>query len=78
MPIYEYECDCCGETFDLLVRRSKANGSPPCEMCGSEETRRIMSGFFGRSGSGDGESSESVGGACAGCSAASCAGCKAG
>lgn len=78
MPIYEYECGSCGKTFELLVSRSKATARPACESCGSEDTRRVMSGFFGRSGSGDGESSASVGGACAGCTAASCAGCKAG
>ncbi|MGI5819375.1 MAG: FmdB family zinc ribbon protein [Armatimonadota bacterium] len=75
MPIYEYECGSCGRVFDLLVSRSKAADSPPCEHCGSPETARIMSGFFGRAASGDGESS-SVGGACAGCTAASCAGCR--
>lgn len=76
MPIYEYECSSCGETFDLLVSRSKAKDSPPCEKCGATDTHRVMSGFFGRSGSGDGEGSSSVGGACAGCTAASCAGCR--
>ncbi|MFW6155773.1 MAG: FmdB family zinc ribbon protein [Armatimonadota bacterium] len=78
MPIYEYECDCCGRTFDLLVTRSKAKDTPTCEACGSEDTQRVMSGFFGRSGSGDREGSASVGGGCAGCTAASCAGCKVG
>ncbi|MFW5866887.1 MAG: FmdB family zinc ribbon protein [Armatimonadota bacterium] len=78
MPIYEYECGSCGEVFDLLVSRSKAKDNPACEACGSEDTRRVMSGFFGRSGGGDGEAPSSVGGACAGCTAASCAGCKVG
>ena len=77
MPIYEYECGSCGRTFDMLVSRSKASDSPECEHCGSEDTQRIMSGFFGRSGgSGDGEAAGGVGGACAGCTASSCAGCK--
>ncbi|MBD3292755.1 MAG: zinc ribbon domain-containing protein [Armatimonadia bacterium] len=78
MPIYEYECGSCGETFDLLVSRSKAKDNPNCELCGSKNTQRIMSGFFGRSGgSGNGENTGGgVGGACAGCTASSCAGCK--
>lgn len=74
MPIYEYECGSCGGTFDLLVSRSKAGKHPPCALCGAKDTERIMSGFFGRRASGDGESS-GVGGACAGCTATSCAGC---
>ena len=77
MPIYEYECGSCGETFELLVSRSKANDRPACERCGAKDTQRVMSGFFGRCGSsGDGEGSSSVGGACTGCTASSCAGCK--
>ncbi len=76
MPIYEYQCGSCGNTFDLLASRSGASKHPPCELCGAQDTERIMSGFFGRSGSGGGNGESSgVGGACAGCSASSCAGC---
>lgn len=74
MPIYEYECAACGARFDLLVSRSKAKSSPPCEECGSTDTERVMSGFFGRSGSG--EEASGIGSSCAGCTASSCAGCK--
>ncbi|HCA46667.1 MAG TPA: FmdB family transcriptional regulator [Armatimonadetes bacterium] len=77
MPIYEYKCGSCGKTFDLLVSRSNADKRPACELCGAKDTERIMSGFFGRSGSGGGDGeSGSIGGGCAGCTAASCAGCK--
>jgi len=76
MPIYEYECGSCGTTFDLMVSRSQAKQSPPCVSCGSTQTQRIMSGFFGRRASGDGGGSAGVGSACAGCTATSCAGCK--
>jgi len=43
MPIYEYEGESCGERFEELVG---ADAEPvPCAACGSERTRRLMSGF---------------------------------
>ncbi len=74
MPIYEYECASCSARFELLTSRSKAKDSPECEQCGSGDTQRVMSGFFGRSGSG--EEAASVGSSCGGCTASSCAGCR--
>jgi putative FmdB family regulatory protein len=41
MPIYEFECEGCGERFEELVAASTA--SAPCPQCGSEETRRLIS-----------------------------------
>jgi len=75
MPIYEYECGSCGTVFDLMVSRAKAKQKPACASCGSKQTQRIMSGFFGRRASGDGAESSSIGSACVGCTASSCAGC---
>lgn len=76
MPIYEYQCRSCEEQFELLVSRSRAKKTPPCPACGSTETERVMSGFFGRSVSRDGGGSTSIGSACSGCTASSCAGCR--
>src|SRR5438132_1323715 len=51
MPIYEYRCLDCGEVFSQLVLTStNASGqrpcpAPPCQVCGSEQTRRLMSSF---------------------------------
>ena len=51
MPIYEYRCLDCGEVFSQLVLTStNASGqrpypAPPCQICGSEQTRRLMSSF---------------------------------
>ena len=74
MPIYEYECASCEARFEVLISRAKAKKNPACEECGSADTNRVMSGFFGRSGSGEGAGS--IGSSCAGCTANSCAGCK--
>ncbi len=41
MPIYEFECEDCGERFEELVAAS--TGSVPCPACGKERTRRLIS-----------------------------------
>ncbi|HUS81546.1 MAG TPA: FmdB family zinc ribbon protein [Armatimonadota bacterium] len=74
MPIYEYVCSGCGERFELLRQRSQRNRKAKCEQCGCADTELVMSGFFGRSGSGS--ESQSVGSSCSGCSAKSCSGCR--
>ena len=43
MPLYEYHCPTCGETFDQLVRFSEADQMPVCPSCGGEETRKKIS-----------------------------------
>ena len=74
MPIYEYECDKCGERFEVLRPRQQRDNATECVECGCKRTELVMSGFSGRIGSG-GET-QSVGSACVGCAATSCAGCK--
>ena len=41
MPIYEFECEDCGERFEELVAASV--GVAACPACGSEATRRLIS-----------------------------------
>ena len=46
MPIYEYVCTTCGQIFDHYWRTLKAAGegkAPPCPICASHETQRIIS-----------------------------------
>ncbi|MGN6201929.1 MAG: FmdB family zinc ribbon protein [Solirubrobacterales bacterium] len=40
MPIYEFECEGCGERFEELVA---AGAVAACPACGSERTRRLLS-----------------------------------
>ncbi|HEX5712948.1 MAG TPA: zinc ribbon domain-containing protein [Solirubrobacterales bacterium] len=42
MPIYEFECEGCGERFEELVAAGAE--AIACPGCGSERTRRLMSG----------------------------------
>lgn len=43
MPIYEYRCASCGETFERLIR----NGGDPgaCPRCDRREVTRLLSTF---------------------------------
>ncbi|NLX35293.1 MAG: zinc ribbon domain-containing protein [Chloroflexi bacterium] len=48
MPVYEFRCIDCGETFDKLYRQMiSAQGAeaPPCPACGSVNTSRLVSSF---------------------------------
>jgi putative FmdB family regulatory protein len=41
MPIYEFECEQCGERFEELV--AAGADDVPCPQCGSTGTRRLLS-----------------------------------
>ncbi|MBS1880663.1 MAG: zinc ribbon domain-containing protein [Actinobacteria bacterium] len=43
MPIYEFECEGCGERFEELV--AVGVEAAPCTACGSTRTRRLLSAF---------------------------------
>ena len=47
MPVYEFRCSDCGQTFDKLYRRmiSGDREAPPCPVCGSANTSRLVSLF---------------------------------
>jgi putative FmdB family regulatory protein len=53
MPLYEFECDECGQGFELLVGFSQADKAHTCPGCGGEHTHRKISSFaMGGSSSG--------------------------
>ena len=41
MPIYEFECEGCGDRFEELV--AAGVDSVACPQCGAERTRRLIS-----------------------------------
>jgi putative FmdB family regulatory protein len=43
MPLYEYQCDNCGQSFDKLVSFSEADQVPACPKCGKKDTRKKIS-----------------------------------
>lgn len=50
MPIYEYQCERCGEKFELFVRTGAAAAVPTCPKCGSVEVHKALSLFGVRGG----------------------------
>ncbi len=44
MPIYDFACVSCDDTFEELQRSDAP--SPPCPSCGAEETKRLLSSFL--------------------------------
>ena len=44
MPMYEYACSACGQTFEELVSMTGASGVA-CPECGSTRTERLLSTF---------------------------------
>jgi len=52
MPINEYRCQACAETFELLVRSDKVI---TCPECGSSEVEKLISAPFVSSGQTDRE-----------------------
>lgn len=67
MPLFEFECENCGETFEELVRSSAAISEVLCPECESSQIHKKMSTFASRlAGGGSSSVSRST-------SAASCA-----
>ena len=58
MPIYEYQCNECGERFELFVRSSVRRDAPTCPKCGSLKVQKAIS-LFGIGGA-DGSSKSSA------------------
>jgi putative FmdB family regulatory protein len=51
MPLYEYQCEECGESFELLVRSSDQQDEVTCPKCGGKKVRKAIS-LFGVGASG--------------------------
>lgn len=41
MPLYEYHCEACGATIELLVRNSEEK--PKCSECDSPKLTKLLS-----------------------------------
>jgi len=49
MPLYEYYCAECRNTFDTLRSMDKADATIQCKHCESRSTSRVLSVFAPRS-----------------------------
>ena len=45
MPLYEFICEECGETFEELVLGASKTSDVICPACTSELVRKLMSSF---------------------------------
>lgn len=52
MPIYEYKCRRCGETFDEYRPYTSGDEGVKCPKCGAEHPKRLISFFVPHSNSG--------------------------
>lgn len=50
MPMYEYRCVTCGETYEELRKMEEADTDLECPHCGARDIRRLVSGFATRGG----------------------------
>ncbi|HEX5436298.1 MAG TPA: zinc ribbon domain-containing protein [Gemmatimonadaceae bacterium] len=49
MPMYEYRCTACHETFSRQEKMAEHDTARPvCPKCKSRKVMRLMSGFYAR------------------------------
>ena len=49
MPIYEYECRECGESFSIRLHIDEHDRKrPKCPKCGSRKLEQKFTGFFAK------------------------------
>ena len=51
MPLYEFVCQNCGNTFETLVGFSQADEPQPCPECHERQSQRKLSSFAVSGGS---------------------------
>jgi len=80
MPIYEYQCLDCRQTFEVRRCFSDAEKPAPCSVCESEQTQKMLSKFYAQTSAGSSSTSEHSGcgggGSCGGCGGGSCGSCR--
>ena len=71
MPIYEFRCATCRNTFEQLMPMSARN--PDCPHCHGKDVEKLFSAFG--CSSGDGFSASVAGKGCGGCTSHNCGSC---
>ena len=61
MPLFEYTCEACEHTFEVLVRNAQGKARIKCDACGSTEVRKLFS-VFAASASGAGSGADGFAG----------------
>ncbi len=68
MPIYEFQCEECGEVFEKLVLGKDTEEDIVCRKCKSPKVKKLISKTAPKTGSGPSS-------ACSGCKGGSCSTC---
>jgi putative FmdB family regulatory protein len=68
MPIYEYQCDQCGERFEVRQSLGEDGSNLNCPKCQAKNPRKVFSTFFSQGSS----SSEIPDMSCPTCSSGVC------
>lgn len=45
MPLYEYKCSSCKETFSVLQKVGSTEKDTTCPYCGSSDVKKLLSSF---------------------------------
>lgn len=61
MPLYEYRCESCGHTFEILRGLREKDEDVICPCCGQKRAERLMSAFSSAKGSSSSSSLSSCG-----------------
>jgi len=74
MPIYEYRCETCSGTFELLTSYGERDRAQACPSCSSERTRVLVSSFAFAGGAAEALDfgAETASGGCCGGGCGSC------
>lgn len=56
MPLYEFECQKCGEIFEKLLGIDESTNDLRCPKCQAENSRKVLSVFSSASGGSSGAS----------------------
>jgi putative FmdB family regulatory protein len=48
MPLYEYECQHCGQVFEVFTQLRGPTTQPSCPACGTAGAERVLSSFSGK------------------------------
>ena len=72
MPIYEYDCCDCANTFELLRQMEDVSVEIPCTKCGSASRRRVSIFSSYSKGEGGGIKQIAGGGCCGGGGGCAC------
>ena len=61
MPLYEYRCQACGDTFETIRGLNDKDEDVECPKCGAKKAEKLMSACCTPKGSSSGSSTSSCG-----------------